>query len=308
MAISDYLKTLSPTLKRDEVLEDVRVTLKELDTIVIPAYNTADTFFKTNRLTSPSVKELSDNFYEEFKPKGGRKSTFIGDIAEALAQLRDNIQYVYEDSEKILETDVIAAGLTIKKAFYVRLSEYANFMTNYSIDLLNFCYYFEMQEMVGTSEANHMEVNPMTMKTVMNNMDNYARLMSAYAIKHSDFVKITEKLVDVLATTNDGVLSGIYDKEQYDPTFVALTSGFIPYPVYHFRMMVAEYQLKRYRSNENKKRALELRLLHIKMLKEKKNDPRLEKEISYIQGRIDAFERDMAEVKESLGINDKTYY
>ena len=307
MAIADYLKSLSPTLKRDEVLEDVRVTLKELDTIVIPAYSTADTYFKTNRLISPSVKELSDSFYEEFKPKGGKKSTFIGDICFALGNLRANLQYVYEDSEKILETDVIASGLTVKKAFYVRLAEYANFMTNYSIDLLNFCYFFEMQEMVGSNEANHMEINPMTMRTVVDNIDNFSRLMSAYAIEHSKFVQITTKLVDVLANTDDGVLSNIYDKEQYDPTFVALTSGFIPYPVYHFRMMIAEYQLKRYRSNENKKRALELRLLHIKMLKEQKNDPRLEKEISYVQGRIDGLERDMADVKESLGIDDRKY-
>lgn len=307
MAIADYLKSLSPTLKRDEVLEDVRVTLKELDTIVIPAYSTADTYFKTNRLISPSVKELSDSFYEEFKPKGGKKSTFIGDIEVALSNLRANLQYVYEDSEKILETDVIASGLTIKKAFYVRLAEYANFMTNYAIDLLNFCYFFEMQEMVGTHEANNMEINPMTMKTVVDNIDNFSRLMASYAIEHDKFVKITTKLVDVLANTDDGILSSIYDKDQYDPTFVALTSGFIPYPVYHFRMMIAEYQLKRYRANENKKRALELRLLHITMLKEQKNDPRLEKEISYVQGRIDGLEKDMDDVKESLGIKDKQY-
>jgi hypothetical protein len=133
------------------------------------------------------------------------------------------------------------------------------------------------------------------------------KINSAYAIEHDKFVKITTKLVDVLANTDDGILSNIYDKDQYDPAFVALTTGFIPYPVYHFRMMIAEYQLKRYRSNENKKRALELRLLHIKMLKEQKNDPRLEKEISYVQGRIDGLERDMADVKESLGINDGQY-
>jgi hypothetical protein len=56
-------------------------------------------------------------------------------------------------------------------------------------------------------------------------------------------------------------------------------------------MAIANYQIERYNSNKEKKKVLELRLLHLRLLNDGKNDPKIEKEINYIQRRVDSLDR-----------------
>lgn len=305
MAILDYLKSFTPTLKRSDVLEDVRLTLKELDETVIPNYNNAVDFFKSSRLSSATNRELGEMFYAEFKVKGPKRSTFIGDISDAIVNLRKNVDYIYKDFDKLLEADVIAQGLNMRSAFAVRFADYASFMTNYAIDLLSYVYFFEVQQKVGVNDSIDIEINPVTIKKVNDNMFNFSKLLNMYACEHNDFVKINKNIVDVLAMSNPEALASVYDRNQLDPMPAALMPGFIPNPIYHFRMMIAEYQLRRYKANEDKKKALELRLMHLQLVKEGKNDARIEKQIAYTQDRIDRISRSMADTEESLGIDRK---
>jgi hypothetical protein len=67
-------------------------------------------------------------------------------------------------------------------------------------------------------------------------------------------------------------------------------------------MVVAEWQSNRYKANKDKKKTLELRLLHLKLQNEGKDDPKIEKEINYIQGRVDKIERYLKDVEESLEV------
>jgi ribosomal protein S4 len=70
------------------------------------------------------------------------------------------------------------------------------------------------------------------------------------------------------------------------------------------RLVIADWQNARYASNADKKKMLELRLLHLRMLADKKESPQLENEIKYLEKRIDNITHNMREVEESLGYGD----
>ena len=66
-----------------------------------------------------------------------------------------------------------------------------------------------------------------------------------------------------------------------------LPSGFLGSPIYSIRLIFSQWEADRYRHMKDKKRLLELRLLHLRMLKENgQSDIQMEKEMTYLQKSV----------------------
>lgn len=292
-----------PAMKKADIVEDISLSIKELSTICKPAYADADGFFKSNRLKAGASKDLSDSFYTEFKPKGGKGATFMNDIYVAIPSLIENAEYIKKEVERQFDADIVAAGATAKQAAVIRAAEYMTFLSRYMVDLLSYVYFFEAQEVMGASAAEHIEINPVTIKRVQANIGRFSRLLANYAQAHDKFSKLFSSTPAVLVSgANAGVVTSVYPIETLDVGFVQMGSGFIPNPIYHVRMAIAEWQYRRYRESEEKLASLKLRLLHIKMLQQKQNSPQLEKEISITQSRVDKLSRDLDQDREDVGL------
>lgn len=303
MKIINYVKALLPRVEREKVLEDLRVTTSELDQIVLPNYRQAADFFKANKLQSSDNKDLSDVFYRKTDLNGmSKQSSFVNDIAHRMPFVRDNIAYVQEQIEILLERDVINEGLTAKKAILIRAAEQLSFLSRFSVDLLNLIYVNEAIE-ADSNVVESMQLAPAIIKHVQVNFVMFAQLLGDYGIPTRDFEKIVGKVPDVvISSKNANSIVGIYKEQDIDPFTSGYVPGFVGNPIYHIRLAVAEWQAGRYKASKDKKKVLELRLLHLKLAQEKKSNPQVEQEIQYIQGRIDRMERYQREVEESLEI------
>jgi len=301
MKIFDFVKALLPRIEKSKILEDLRVTIAELDNIAIVNYKHATEHFKINKISSEANKGLSNVFYRNLDSQGGPKqSSFIADINRRLPFIKDNTDYILEQIEAIMERDVINEGLTAKKAILIRAAESLSFISRYSIDLLNYVYVHEAKDL-GVEVEEALDLSPAAIKYIESNISKFANLLSNYGIPNPDLTKIIIAIPDVVVSTKTrNSVSGLYKEKDLDPFSSNYVAGFTGSPIYHIRLVVAEWQANRYKANQDKKKMLELRLLHLKILLDKKSDAKIEQEIIYIQGRVDKINRYLMEVESSL--------
>lgn len=301
MKLISVVQAFLPHIDKNKVLEDLRVTTAEIENFGLASYSHASDYFKTNKIKSLADKNLGEVFYRNFDVQGAPKqSSFVADIARRLVFIKDNTDYVLALAEELYERDIINEGLTAKKAVLLRAASNLSFISRFSIDLLNLVYVNEAIEANAAVEES-MQLSPAAIKHVNDNVANFARLLSDYGIPNKKFSNIILGIPDVVvnAKTADS-LKGLYKEQDIDPFTSVFKAGFTGNPIYHLRMQVAEWQSNRYKANKDKKKVLELRLLHLRMLQEGKNDAKLEQEINYIQGRVDKINRYLVEVEDSV--------
>ena len=303
MKILAFVQALLPRVEKDRLLEDIRITLSELDAIVEPSYSVASDFFRGSKMKSTDNKDLADMFYRGFDLQGGPKQgNFISDINRRLPFIKANLTYIQGLIEELMERDVINEGLTAKKAILIRAVEHISFVSRFATDLLNLTYVNEAGE-VDADVEEAMRLSPGAIKHVQRNLLTFASLVSNYGIPSKDFEKLVLNIPEiVISSKNSSAIAGMYKEQEIDPFASSYMTGFSGNPIYHLRLLVAEWQANRYKANKDKKKVLELRLLHLKLLQEKKNDPKIENEITYIQNRVDKIEHYLREVEASVEV------
>ena len=302
MRIFDFLKALLPRLNKNKILEDLRITSSELETIAIPSYQVASEHFKLNKPESEEVKELINVFYSHFNAQGGgKKSNLIEEISKRLPFVKENTDYILEQSENLLEKDIIREGLTAKKTILIRAAENLSFISRHSLDLLNYIYTCEANQAGLKVEGFASEtLAPGVSKHIQDNMGRFARILSDYSIPNKDFSKMISEVPEInVNDKNRGTMSSMYNEKDIDPLSGSQMQGFVN-PIYHVRLVEAEWQASRYKANKEKKKLLEYRLLQLKMFNDEKSDPKLEEEIEYLQTRVDRLGRYLIEVEESF--------
>ena len=289
MEIMKFISRLNPRIERNQVLEDIEVTTNEFKTGVIPSYQSAQLFLKAAGFRSKEVKDLQTVFYRNFDVKGSRKQeNMVAEVNAVIPQVQENLNYINDQIEEIFARDIIKSGLTLRKAALLRAVAHIGFVARFAIDLLNLVYVYEAQEShVDISDA--FKGNDKLNENVHKNLFIFAKLLSIYGQSSEKF---REKFFDLPdAVINDETIkhiSSVY--EGVDPIPQAVISGFEGNPIYHLRMVIAEWQAERYKSFKDKKKMLELRLLHLKLLQQEKSDPSVEREIEYIQNRVEGIE------------------
>lgn len=303
MNILSFVKSLLPHVQKEQVTEDVRITLGEIDDTVIPCYRSAAEFFRTNKPKSPEVRDLSMSFYRNFDLQGGSKmASIIGEIDRRLPHLRENLAYVGELIEEVLERDIIADGLTAKKAALIRAAEHISFASRFSLDLMTQVYVYESVS-VDATVSETMSRPPGVVKHINNNIAAFAAIVSRYGIPNKDFRKIVLAIPEIPMNPKvSAVVAGLYKERDVDPISVGPLAGFIGNPIYHIRMTVAEWQVNRYKANKEKSKELGLRLLYLKAQMDQNPSPELAREIEYQQERIDKLQAKCREVEEELGL------
>ena len=300
MKLFEYVKGLMPHIEKSRVTEDLRITSAELDQVAIPSYRVAAEHFKSSKMRSKANQSITTDFYRAFKGQGSKRSNLADEIYARLPDVLENVAYITDQVETILERDVIREGLTAKKVSLIRAAEGMSYISRYSVDLLNYLYINESAEL-GTETDDALALSPAQIRHVEHNITRFAQLFTDLGVPNTVLAKIILAVPDVIINdrTSSG-LQGLYREVELDPLSAGYMTGFVGNPIYHVRLIVAEWQASRYKANKDKKKMLELRLLHLKMAQDRRSDPKLDQEIEYLQGRIDRIARYMTEVETSL--------
>lgn len=302
MKILNFVKALLPKLEKDNILEDLRVTISELDNVVYPAYQSASDYFKSAKFQSDANQKLSITFYKSFSNnKVIKQNNVILDIYKRLQFIKENAVYISSQIEELFERDIIADGLTAKKAILIRSAEQISFISRFSSDFLSYLYINEAVHFNSEVEES-LRLSKEKIAYVEKNLPKFSASLSDLGIPNKDFTKIVGEIPELnVGGKYSHAVAGVYKESDIDPISGGFINGFVYNPIYHIRLTIAEWQASRYKANKDKKKMLELRLLHLKLQQENKNDPKLEQEIVYIQSRIDKIERYLNTVESDLG-------
>jgi len=298
MSLLNYIEKLLPRIDKKTVLEDIRISKTELDQIVIPTYEEAARFSNTFSFKSKEVSDIFQEMKNNYRSKLlHREKNEISELKSALNVVRLNLGTIGDEIEKVLEETSITDTITAKKAVLVRAAENISFISRFSTDLLNLMYIYEHI----SRGVESVEVSVYMTKYVLPNTKNFFRLLETYSRDPDNFKRSIESIPEVIINRKgyDAIMS-LHDRESVDPFNSAGTVNFEMNPIYHFRLMIAEWQANRYKSYKEKKKSLELKLLNLKLLDDGKRDIKLEKEIEYIENRISSLEYNIAKMDESV--------
>lgn len=304
MKIFSYLGSVKKSVEKTDIVDDLDRTKEELDDVVKPLYQHASDFFRSNRLQSKEGKDLQEAFYSKFdKGSIGKQSNFITEVQVRLEKITANLAFIQKSAEAEFERLILSEGLTARKALLLRAGEHLSFVSRMSLDVLNYVYIVEARasgEKEQSEDVNSM--SPAEEKHVEQNIGIFAQLVSDYAIDPKKFEDLFASIPNiVLNLRSEAMITGTFKEKDLDPFKAAYVSGFIYNPIYHVRMIIAEWQTARYKANKDKKRMLELRLLHLEMVQTKKFDPKVEREIIYIRDeRLAKLNRSIHEFEESV--------
>lgn len=301
MILMDFISSLLPRLNTSDILEDIAATKAEIATVVRPCYDAAKDVFKVNRFKSEEVEGLVTAFYRNYDLATSKKqSNFIAEIQSRLGDLYTNLEFIEKQVDELFERDIIREGLTAKKAVLVRSAEQISYVSRYCTDLLTLVYSLEAKA-ISKTELTGVDINAATAANITKNIGNFARLLSANAIKPEDYKAKIGTIPEVVVNDKTHqALNAVYKESNIDPLGSPVISRFDYNPVYFFGRLIAEWQANRYKASKEKKKSLELRLLHLQMLQENSDDPKLEQEISYIQGRIDDLDYKIKKMEDSV--------
>ena len=302
--LSSFIKRLLPSFEKSDLESDLEISLDAISAIT-ETYSNLEQVLKATKLEAKLTKETLKDFYQELqkdkpKVKLSPQQNIAADTLTLFANIKANGEYISKEISEAVNDVIVSQALTAYKANLLRAVAHYAFMTRFALDLANFFYTNEV-EASGADVSKEYKLNKKQVEFITKNIWVYARLVSVYGSDEKSFEERISSIEEVTLPSGevDEVIDG-FAGNKID-VFNNLPSGFIGSPIYSIRLVFAEWEATRYQHLKNQKKLLELRLLHMKMLKESgQNDVNLEKEINHLQKRATDVDHQIARIEEDL--------
>lgn len=302
--ILTFIKSLLPSVQKTDIENDIELSLEAISTIQTE-YNNLRDILEVTPLQSKNSKNIIKSIYTElnkFKPDVDltRKQDIAKDTITLFSNAKINGEYIYEQIRDTVNDVVVTEALTAARANIFRSVAHYFFMTRYALDLLNYIYIQESK--LALSELDKgFKLNKKQEEFITKNSWVYARLLSVYGSSSSKFKDHLQSIESISVSKNKlDEVEDMYSSNKLD-LFNNLPNGFIGSPIYSVRLIFAQWTADRHRNLKDKKKLLELRVLHLRLLKEQnQSDVSVEKEIQYLQNRLDDIDYSIAKIEQDL--------
>jgi len=302
--ISSFIKKLLPSFSKSDLETDMEVSLDAISTIT-EVYTSLEEICKVAPPSSREATAVLKEFYKELnqvkhKVKLSSHKNFASDILILFKNVRINGDYIFTEISDAINDVVISQALTAYKANLLRSVGHYYFMTKFALDLSNFIYVCEAEN--GSIELNkEYKLNKKQKEFITKNVWIFARMLALYGEGHDTFksrLKDIAEITLVKGEVDDAV--EFYTSDKLD-LFNNLPVGFIGSPIYSIRLIFATWEATRYRALKDKRRLLELRYLHMKLMHEQgQSDINMEKEIEHLQSRITTMDKEIYDIEKDV--------
>ena len=302
--MSSFIKSLLPSFDKSEVESDLELSLESIPQIV-EAYTSLEQILKVFRFSNKSNKAILKEIYKELKAtKHKVKLSHTEDIAVDTITLFGNIktngEYILKELGDSVNDVIVSGALTAYKAVLLRSVSDYYFLTRYAGDLINYIYVLEAED-TGLDLSAAYGLNKKQREFIVKNAWIYARLLAVYGDDTAAFKERIANVGDITLPKEevDKALDS-YDSSKVD-IINNIPSGFMGSPFYSIRLIFAQWESDRYKSLKDKRRLLELRFLHLTLLREQnQTDVKLEKDIAYLQQQLTTMDYKLAQIEESV--------
>jgi len=300
--IAGFIKKLLPSMDKSDIEDDMQISMESIPT-VMEVYADLEQVLKASSFNSKENKAILKEFYKELKLSKVRllpRENIASDTLTIFKNIKANGEFISKEVSDALNDVIVSQALTAVKTNLIRAVAHYYFITKFALDLSNLFYVNEAEN--GKIElTNDFKLNKKEKELIVSNVWIYARLLSVYGSDPSVFMDKLKSISEI-TLPKDRVDEAVdtYSSDNVD-LFNNLPEGFIGSPIYSIRLMFATWEADRYKNLRDKKRLLELRYLHLKMLQESGNsDANMEKDIMYLQKRCTDIQYKLTKIEESV--------
>lgn len=294
----NFIVSLFPTFKRDDVLDAAIGTRKSMMEHSLVAYTAAaDVLGKT-----PFISKQAKDIEKQYRSNVGipARQSMITDILLALQNSLRVLDYVVQKGKAIYGENEASAGLTFQKATILRVVTVSDFVNKYSMDLLNYIYACEAQDTKGGEGT--AGVSKAEEALILAQFADFCTGIAVLKVNMDSLEKALSELPDATVSelTEKTFISTVGAKK-IDPLGMRNFSV-RDNPFYIFGMMTAEKQEKKYKAKKEMLELVQLRLLNLQKLRDKKKDASLDKEIEYYQSRVTGLNHEIEKMNKEYGL------
>lgn len=295
MNVLQFLRSMLPSFKRNDVSERLRVIRDELVNQTLPPYETA-----SNDLRSQSSKsKVFVDFDKAFVKGVGSpfRGNFLDQTVQILKNLQSNFDYIENLVDKNYSQDIVVAGITYKRAQILQYIAIAGFAVDYSRRVL--LYVLAAEANIKSRTLPDGKERPLPeIKWLETNRGAYFRAMTVLAVKEKDLATMFDNIPDI--TVSDDVemtADATLMRHKVDPmNFNVIPIGVNPFHFIGVRW--ANWQVAKYQRAKEEKRSLEFRLEQLRGQRSGEEDPRLEASISYYEDEVNRLASKIAKMEE----------
>jgi hypothetical protein len=299
--IRSVVGNLLPNIKRSEVSEDLRLLIEDIRDRTLPIYKTSLDHFAEVGFSDKEVKDFDSVFGNSVIKMMGRDSirirgTYVEGVHDILLNASNILDKVQKDVENVFDKNIVREGLDYRKTSYLNLISICNFINKYSNKLLYWTFDKEQSSKGSLIES---PLNKAEMKWMLENRQAFfkACLICSYEV---DKIAGLLKNIPIIQVIGEDalVVEQNLGKGVVDPFGSAAFGLNVINPIYSVRMMIAGYQVKKYKLRKEEVKSLQYRLLLLKELENEEKDPELEQEIEFVESRIEKLKYKLAKMEE----------
>lgn len=296
MKIKKFITSLLPTFEKGRVTEDIALLKSELKDQTLPIFKEATNRFVTTPMASSEAKKFDRVFNSYVKMRGTRN--YIETITKIFENLDQNYSKIETAVARAYGSDISVSGMTYLRANLLQYIEAVGFSLRYSRRLL--IWTIHQEQLHSKTDGGAEPMSKAEIKWFEKNQNTFLYCMRVLNTVKGDLDKVLADIPDMIIVPEDvEAMEKTVGNTKLDP----MNLGIIPIamnPIYHIRMAVAEWQVNRYNLAKEERKLLELKLLSMKESAQGNNDPKLQQNIEYTEGRLQKLNRKLAEMEDDI--------
>ncbi len=304
MDIKAFLGTLVPTFTRQRITDDIWGTRDILKEATLPIFDTYADFIGKEKFKSDYAMALEERFEKNYD--GKYSGNMIIAIKKVLDKTEDDLNALDRMVAKYFADDVLKSAMSVMRVNILQYLDCIHYAVNYSRKLLlavvaaEFSYY----KTKSSGQDTPLGLLPGEIDEINNGLANFCACLNVIDLSSNKIEEIIESLPEVtINDKNAGIVMSTISSSETDP----LKMGFIPVsfnPIYHIRIKIAEWQVRRYEAAVAEKQMLEFRLQQLKLMRDGgKENAKLDKSIEIEEKRLADLRYKIVRLEEEYGVS-----
>lgn len=290
-----------PTLKKQNLIEQINKTKSNLNEKTIPAYREAYALFTGKAFKDKQLQSMDKQVKSQLTMVVKNYDSRQNMVYAILALLEKSSVFmdaIARNADKLFASSEATGTLKLRQAYIVSLVNNAAFAERYARMLLNYIYSKEMCAISGSDEYKLVIANE---KKVLEQFDQFLGSIRAMARTESELSKSIERISEYASSDPDSVdaMLATQSMSNVDPLALGYITDYSPF--YIIGMWEAEVRAWFVRETEDEIELLTRRRIRLEQLYEGKNDAFADKEIDAIQRRLDDSQADMDDYRRRYG-------
>lgn len=297
MKIMNYVLKLAPSIEKSLILTDINNISSELKQSTLPVYKSAAESLGKHAFKDVELLKFIKIFERE--EKTAFKGNFLTIIYEVSKQLDENVNHLGKIAELVFSNEVMATGISYKKANLLQYIESITFFQRYARKLLLWVYTAETAFVTVGPDTINGHMTPGDLKWLAENAVSFVKLLEPLSLKTVQLEKAISDIPDIAVSADTDHVVSSTQGSKVDPFRMSFISARINL-IYIARKHFAEIQDYRYKAAMQERKAIEFRLLHLQNKLDGKNDANVEQQIEYNVGRLEKLNYKIQKYEDSL--------